>query len=312
MSDIEVIVPKDEAHWLSLRMQDITSTEIAALFGLSPYMTEFELWHRKKEKLDVVFEENERMKWGTRLQDAIAEGIAKDEGFSVRRMIEYIRIPSLRMGASFDFEIFGEPLKPETDGLLEIKNVDGLVFKDGWETEEGKEEAPAHIELQVQYQLAVSGKAYAKIGALVGGNRVLLIHRKPETRIIEAIKARVKEFWRTIEANEPPKPDFTRDLETIARLAGYAEPGKVVEATPRINELAASYKEAGALEKAAKEKKDAAKAEMLTLIGDAEKVLCDIGTFSTGLIGPCEIPATTRKGYRMFKPSWKKSKQEVA
>src|SRR3990172_11795006 len=120
---VETIKPKNEAEWLSLRMKDITSTEISALFGISPYSTEFELWHRKKNKLYVDFEETERMTWGLRLQNAIAKGIAEDQGWKVRRMNEYIRIPELRIGASFDFSIEGKDIEP---GILEIKNVDSL------------------------------------------------------------------------------------------------------------------------------------------------------------------------------------------
>ena len=68
------------------------------------------------------------MKWGTRLQDSIAMGIAQDQGWSIRPMKEYITDTDLRLGASFDFAI-GD------DGLLEIKNVDSLVFHKQWESD---------------------------------------------------------------------------------------------------------------------------------------------------------------------------------
>ncbi len=74
---MEIINPDNEQHWLECRTKDITSTEIAALFGISPYITEFELWHRKKSGVVVKFEENERMEWGTALQDAIAAKIGQ-------------------------------------------------------------------------------------------------------------------------------------------------------------------------------------------------------------------------------------------
>ena len=95
------IISNNEQEWLALRLEDITSTEVSALFNLSPYQTEFELWHRKKNKEIVTIEANQRMKWGTRLQDSIARGIAEDNGWNVRRMDEYVRIPELRIGSSF-------------------------------------------------------------------------------------------------------------------------------------------------------------------------------------------------------------------
>ena len=73
---IETINPTDKKHWLECRTKDITSTEIAGLFGFSPYTTEFEIWHTKKAGTIVEIAGNERMKWGTALQDAIAAEIA--------------------------------------------------------------------------------------------------------------------------------------------------------------------------------------------------------------------------------------------
>ncbi|MCK5561232.1 MAG: YqaJ viral recombinase family protein, partial [Thermoplasmata archaeon] len=158
----QIINPSNEKEWLELRTQDITSTEIGALFGISPYVTEYELWHRKKNQTIVDFEENERMKWGTLLQDSIAAGIAEEQGWQIRRMDEYIRGSELRLGSSFDFSI--EPDEANKDkALLEIKNVDSLIFKQQWlkNEETGKLEAPLHIEIQVQHQLLVSGRQYA-------------------------------------------------------------------------------------------------------------------------------------------------------
>lgn len=73
----------DKQEWLKKRLDDITSTEVSALFGLSPYSTEFELWHRKKSREVVELASNERMVWGSRLESAIAGGIASDQGWEV-------------------------------------------------------------------------------------------------------------------------------------------------------------------------------------------------------------------------------------
>ena len=201
----------DKEKWLKLRSQDITSTEAAALFGLSPYMTVFELWHLKKSGDIVSIEENERMKWGSRLEATIAEGIAEDNGWQVSPFKEYMRLTDLKMGSSFDYKI-------EDNGILEIKNVDSLVFNNKWIVDEAITEAPAHIELQVQHQLAVSDLEYAYIGALVGGNTVHLIKRTRSEKIITNLKNKVEEFWNSIEANKPPAPDFEKDASFIACL----------------------------------------------------------------------------------------------
>ncbi len=308
-----VIATASKEEWLKLRADDLTSTDIAALFGLSPYMTPYELWHRKRNKTTGGFEETERMKWGTRLQDSIATGIAEDNGWKIRRYEQYVRIKDLRLGSSFDFLVAAKiELQKDhtlfTDYILEIKNVDSLAFKEGW-TEDAEEnlEAPLHIEIQVQHQLLVSGLSKAFIGALVGGNRVVLIERKADPTVHESILAKAKEFWRTIDANEEPAPDFKRDANFIKSLYQSVTPEKTMTATERINELAESYRFASEQEKQAKEEKEAFKAELLTLIQDTEKVKGEKFTITANLVGPAHLEYD-REGYRNFKISWKKEK----
>ena len=55
---IEKIEFVNTESWLQERMKDITSTEVSALYGLSPYLTEYELFHTKKDGVVVRIEEN--------------------------------------------------------------------------------------------------------------------------------------------------------------------------------------------------------------------------------------------------------------
>ena len=285
----EIIVPSNQEHWLAMRKLDVTSTESACLFGESPYMTHFDLWHRKRSGVVPEFKTNERMSWGNRLESAIAHGIAEEQGWKIAPMKEYFRDSNLRMGSSFDFVItsLGEPVH------LEIKNVDYLAFRDGWlEHEDGSIEAPIHIELQVQHQMAVSGFKRAFIGAFIGGNRGVVIERLRDEDVIAAIKAKVADFWRTVDAGLEPEPVMPGDAAVIIRLNQYAKPGKVLDASSDdvLAELIERYKLAAAAEKNATEDKDVAKAEIFTHIGDAEKVLTS--EFSVSCALQAETPPT--------------------
>lgn len=300
------IIPRDKAHWLELRKPVITSTEVAALFGISPYLTPYELFYRKRDQMDIEFEPNERVTWGLRLEHAIASGIAEDNDWSIRRMDEFIFDPELKLGSSFDYEAF---LGDTSVGLLEIKNVDALVFRDGWILDGDHMEGPPHIEIQIQNELLVSGHKQVHLCALVGGNKVVLIRRDRDEDVISALKNRVEMFWKSIRDNVEPKPDFERDAKFIASLYRYSEPGKVITATKEITEIAASYKAAGNEAKEWEAKKQAAKARILTLIGDAEKVIGEGFSISAGIIGPCEVKYT-REGYRDFRINVKKIKED--
>lgn len=302
MMNREVIEPVSREHWLQERSRDLTSTEIGALFGISPYMTEFELFHGKLANKVVEIEEAERMKWGNRLQDSIAHGIAEDHGFQVKRFDNYIRMPEFRIGSSFDFEI------QNVNGLLEIKNVDALIFRDGWIVEDGQIEAPPHIELQLQHQMLVKGSDIGYIGALVGGNRVTLLQREPDRMVHERILEEASTFWKNIENNTPPSPDFVRDADFIAKLYKNAEPGKIVIADGEIEHLAQEYGMYAAQEKAAKEGKDATKAQILMRIGDASKVQGSNFSITASETAPTFIEAYERAGFRQFRVNFKKVK----
>ncbi len=300
---------KTREEWLALKAKDLTSTEVAALFGISPYATYFELWHRKKGSIVIDFKENERSTWGNRLESAIADGIAEDNRWIVRPFKDYINIRGLRIGSSFDYRVYDpETFKPTA--ILEIKNVDSLIYKDNWIVDKDELEAPPHIELQIQHQMLVSGSPSAHLGVLVGGNKVTIINRKADEAIHNAILKKAAEFWESIDKNIEPAPDFVKDAGFISKLYGFAEPGKVMDAAPEMADLADAYKQATAAIKELQASKDAAKSQLLTMIGDSEKVLGNSFTISAGMVGETHVEYD-RKPYRNFRISFKKIKENI-
>ena len=311
MSRVHINRKDDEAGWLAARHQDITSTDVAALFGLSPYLTEFELFHRKRADAPVRIEDNDRMKWGRRLEQSIAAGVAEDNGWTIRARNIYQRDAEARIGSSFDYTIVATD--DRGTGLLEVKNVDGLVFRNSWTVnEDGTIEAPEHIELQLQHQLEVADLEWGVIVALVGGNDVKVLHRTREREIGQVIRARVSQFWDRVAKGDAPAPDFAADAEFITKtLCRSASADKVVEANATLDDMIARYmhvsKEAADLDRL----KDSIKAEILMTIGDAGKVVSQHGTItctttkdSAGTLVTADMVGTcigARKGYRQFR-----------
>lgn len=309
-----------EADWLAHRVNDLTSTDIAALFGLSPYKTAFELWHEKKAGQRVELAENDRMKWGKRLEATVAAGIADDQGWAILPMKEYIRIPELRIGSSFDFRILSTLVDDDpNDDILEIKTVDWLAFRDGWTIDEGFIEAPPHIEIQVQHQMLVSGLRRAFIGVMVGGNDIRIIERLADDEVHAGIIAKAREFWQSISANAAPEPVMPDDAEAVIRMHQYAEPGKLFDARndASVASLVREYHQFGQAKADAEEQQKVRKAELLQRVGDAEKVLLDGYSVSCGLVGPSQGTLVTpgmvgtyvggRAGYRLLRVTAKKS-----
>lgn len=300
MTDRITITHASEADWLDARKQDITSTEAAALFGAGVYIkTPYELYHHKTGTLESDFQENDRTRWGNRLEDAIARGIAEDLGLIVEPFKVYMRIQSVRMGSSFDFKIVGlvddyafenearDMFRKHGHGIMEVKNVDGLAFKRSWLDDGDTIEAPVHIEFQVQHQLEVSDLGWAIIAPLVGGNTPRPVIRVRDRDVGEAIKYEAAALWRMIDASTEPQPDYARDGATIAQVYRDNDGASVdLSDNARLAELCRAYKAAGADEKAAKERKDVAKAEILTIIKAAKSIAYEGGKISAGTNKP--------------------------
>jgi putative phage-type endonuclease len=301
---LKITTPRDKQHWLELRSKNINSTEVSSLFGVNPYCTEFELWHQKKTGNIVEIEENDRMFIGSGLETAIANMAAKKMGWLIQPMKDYFEHTNYKIGASFDFNITGV-----TGTVLEIKNVDYLIYRDKWiENSPEDIEAPPHIELQVQTQMLVSGLSEAYLAVLVGGNDLKILHRKANKNVQDAILEAVEEFWKRETA---PKIDFQRDAEFVASLHNHAEPNTVMkDPSEVIVDLVRAYKLNAEAEKEAQKQKRAIKAELLTLIGTYEKVKGDTFSISAGMRGPVEVAAHTREGFRDFRVFIKGQKDE--
>lgn len=315
-----ILQPKDRDEWLKIRHGYVSSTESAALFGLSPYLTAFELALQKSDKIVSDFQGNERTAWGTRLEDAIAQGIGEDYGVLVRKQSGYAVHPDARMGSSFDYEIVGvaqsrrflgdqslrEQFEKHGPGVLEIKNVDSLVYKNDW-----SEEAPAHIEIQVQHQLECIRYPWAVIGVLVGGNRNEILIRERDEDVGRVLKSKISRFWSNLADGKTPPPTMPEDASVLIRLYNLAEPGKLYQGQDdaELAEFCAEYVKQGQIEKLAEEAKEVAKAKILQRIRTAEKAIVPGFNVSTWTVA--ETPITyVREAYRGFRVTAKKPPKE--
>lgn len=327
----EVISWTDEEAWLKCRAVDITSTESASLFGYQRKgaggETAFELACRKDGKTGSRFKPSERTEIGKEIEWAIATRAARQFGVRVTHKTEYIRINSARMGASFDYEVIGITDDSIEDnrlrrafgtlgpGLMEVKNVDSLIFRDQWNIGKNPEaaaidEAPSHIEIQLQHQLEVCQLAWGAIVVFVGGNRIEIILRLRDAAVGYKLRLTIANFWEDLALGKYPPVTLPEDLSVIKLLNSHAEPGDVFDArgNDEIAGLLNDYLAAHKAEKAAGDRKDTAQAKLLQMIGKAERVVADNATISCGAVGPCAI-SYTRKGYRNFRVTQRKDQK---
>lgn len=274
-------ITKDE------RRNFIGASEVSALFGVHPQITHFELWHRKAGNLEEPdLSDVERIFWGQTLEPAIATGIAAKENWKIRNVRRYITHPTIQgMGASLDYEVVKNKRGP---GALEIKNVDRLIYRE-WP----EDEPPLYFTLQLQHQLSVTGRKWGAVGALVGGNEPVTYKMDRHDGAIRKIEAAVEDFWLSIREGREPSPDFSADHASIAELYGTVTPGKFLDVTgeEHFTSLCETFDESRRIEKEAHDRKEAAKAEILTLSEEAERIRCDPFTINR------------KNSFRLFKTS---------
>lgn len=283
---------KSEAEWLELRKQDVTSTDVSAVLGVSPYKSRYVLWLEKSGQIENTFEDNDRVRWGRRLEETVAHGIAEDFDLrEVKPLKKYARHDKVEgIGASFDFECVD---KEGVRSILEIKTVDHLQFLKSWYKDGDNIEAPLHIELQVQAQLACTDFTRAYIGVLTGGNQAYLIKRDRDDLAIAAIESAVKDFWDSVKDKNPPSPDWRRDYETVRDLHKQSNAEAELSEDDK-NELAKLLPELDAARAAAKVAEDYLKEVQA-------KVLHNLKSVERATIGQYKVTAktSTRKAFEV-------------
>jgi predicted phage-related endonuclease len=163
-------------------------------------------------------------------------------------------------------------------GILEIKTADWLVRR-GW-----GDEPPTHYLLQNMTYQGLDHVEWGDVLVLVGGNKLERFSYTFRPKIYGEIERRVEEFWQSVEANEPPPADYSRDLDTIVELNREGTEDVVdLTADNLAHEAAAAFLFAKEARLEAEKREDAAKAELLD----------KIGTAGTGLLNGFTVRATT-------------------
>jgi len=217
--------------WLEVRKTGIGSSDAAAAVGLNPYQSPLELWLVKTgrdahlPKVDPN-DDSSPMFWGTLLESFVAAAYTKRTGNRVRKLnavLQHAEHPW--MLANLDREVMGTPgvqiLECKTTGMNGQK-----LWRDG---------VPEYIQLQVQHQLAVTGKQAADVAVLVCGNDFRTFRIQRDNQMIASLIELERRFWHYVESDTPPPADgsdsaatalqalYPQDDTTVIQLEDDAE-----------------------------------------------------------------------------------------
>ncbi len=146
--------------------------------------------------------------WGTLLEPIVAASYTKQTGNRVRRVNAVLRHPSIPfMLANIDREIVGVP----DVQILECKTA-GEFGARLW-----REGVPEYVQIQVQHQLAVTGKTAAHVAVLLCG-QALEVHRiDRDDALIGRLVELEARFWRFVETDTPPPADGSESADRALR-----------------------------------------------------------------------------------------------
>ncbi|WP_298066509.1 YqaJ viral recombinase family protein, partial [uncultured Acinetobacter sp.] len=155
-------------QWLQVRKQGIGSSDAAAACGFNPHMSMLELWMIKTGRMQNQPDQPTQnsyspLYWGNQLEPLIASYYQHKTGHKVRKVNAVLQHPDPDkqfMLANLDYAVVG----CDEVQILECKSVGE------WGTKLWRDGVPLYVIIQVQHQLAVTGKQAAHICVLICGH----------------------------------------------------------------------------------------------------------------------------------------------
>lgn len=264
-------------HYTSeLRKQHVGSSDAAAILGVDPWRSAYDVWADKTGRLRQQGAPGPALTLGNYLEPAVLAWCEDQLRTTLTRSV--FRVGTTPMAANFDALAFGlaEP------AVVEAKTV-GLISRPGYFSEfggAGTDELPDHIVIQVQHQLAVAAAqgdwpaiTVAHVPTLLAGVGFVLYRVERDAELIDVLVEAEARFWRDYVVADVPPPDAVPTTDTIKRL--IRTPERAVEVPVQ---LAQTWLDARAAAKQAQADADQAQRRLLAALGDAEVGTCALGT----------------------------------
>ncbi len=203
------------AEQLEMRRKGIGGSEAAAVLGLNPYCTPYQIYAEKKEGL--VREQNDEMLWGSLHEQTIRQQ------YCLRNKVT-VEVPALIKSESHPFMLANVDGITSNKRLLEIKTS---RFGHGF-GESGTDEIPETYLIQVQHYLAVTMLPVADVAVLISGSEYRQYEIEADKELQDMIIEGEATWWDNYLKNIPPDPIT---FEEIKQRFGRYSKANAVEAS---------------------------------------------------------------------------------
>jgi len=278
----------DRDLWLQERRSAIGASEVAAVLGISPWATPWEVWADKLGKLEP-WEGNPQTRAGQRFESAVLDA-AEDE---LGRLIRNVRIlaDGTPLAATCDAVVAEtrEPVEAKTTGLT------GMVYGDWGDAM--TDQIPEYYLTQVHAQLICTKAELGYLFALIAGRGVVRFEVEANEKLHNAFCERLSEWWdKHIVKGIEPSREAMPALDVVKRLRKV--PNKSIELSEEMLEVIAKREVAKEIEKKGKEEAELCDTKLRLALDDAEVGLLPDGREVT-------LFETFRKGYTVQPTSYR-------
>ncbi len=260
-------------EWHALRSTGLGGSDIAAILGLSPWDSAFNLYHRRKGLIpDKV--ETPAMQWGTILEPAIREEFHR-------------RHPELGLWLGGTYRNTERPWQLYNPDALVVEPSDvtntgpwpvtriyegktSNAFHHGF-GESGSDDIPVHYRAQVMWGMDCLGVPLAHMAVLIGGSDYREYEIRYDENEARLLRDAAADFWRRLQEDDPPEPDWLPSTTHTLRQLHPDIDDVDVEVDPALAEEYLTSKTALDL---AEQRHALAKNRLLAAIGDGRRAVC--------------------------------------
>lgn len=192
--------------WLESRRKGIGGSDVAAILGLSPWKSAYQVWEDKIGQGQNV-DETPAMSYGKLVEPTLRQWYSNETQNEVILPNEVLVHPKHKfMVASVD------GLVPVKERVVEIKTSGS---SDGW-GEPGTDQIPDYYSTQCHHYLAVLGWEVCDVVVSIRGTMPVIYVLERDKEIEEMLIEQEAIFWDLVQTKTPPEPVTFSDM--VARF----------------------------------------------------------------------------------------------
>lgn len=241
------------------RRRYVGSSDAPAIVGVDPFRTATDVYWSKVTDLAQV--EKASFELGNRLEGAIIDWAGDQLHMPIERDVRVVALDGVR-AANLDGRVLGRAWGIEAKYSSQPEK---------W-GEPGTDDIPPRVSVQCQHQMAVADLELVWVPVLLSnvysGLEFRMYQVERDDRIIEELTKQELEFWHSyVVPRIPPSGDTVPPMEVLQRMVRTEE---MVDLDVAAEDVLRRWDEARAVVREAEAAADAAKRDVLALLGDAE------------------------------------------